>query len=721
MLAQQCRNMPESGNTWNLYANRKPGQAWSWPRSEWRYQANGTGEEDSNKAPPVTGPYLIKGEQAMSNIIDFVVRFQQQGLAGVSSASNSLLGAVNRSMSSTQQQARNTTVSIAEMNRQLDALRRRRDISVDTRQITAANREIAQLEGRIANLSGGGGNGGGGGMMGFLKGGLIAGAVATVAYAAKKIGLDSISAAMNFNSREKSFEVLTGNAAHGRQMANDLRDMKMNSLVGGGVYQNAQTLLGFGTNEGSILRKIHEVGDVGMGDTDKMQSLTLARAQITAAGKLQGQDLLQLVNAGFNPLNVMAENWQKFGFKTKQTVGTLKDLMSEGGISSEMVDKAFTVATSKGGRFYQMMDQIGETAGGKMLKLKGAWAATQIDIGNSLMPLATNAMQAATSLLHLIHIGETVPESLRTEKLEANTLVQSIQTLNEKSVVRGQLIDQLKAKYPDFFGEIDKEKVKNQELLSILDKVNGAYDKRIDMAEHMSAGQVQKDEAGELLQLAQKARMQAEYGKTHTGFLDRTKYLTVYDRFFKEKGLPNPKGDMSYEGLLELADEAEKKAQSLTVQAAGNDSYVTNAKNNDLINEAFRLAHDPSRQHTLWGSGYKGNSQAFSVEMANLRKMYAENGGKFQGSNLTYDYTKLRGLVHPDGTAAGDGALAAAADDGGKKITGGGNRQVIINLNAPMIKEQVFHVGSMSEAKEYSFEAQEEILLRLLQSAKRSI
>lgn len=657
----------------------------------------------------------------MSSFIDFVVRFQQQGLAGVSSASNSLLGAVNRNMNQTQQQARNTTVSIAEMNRQLNALRARRDIAIDTRQISAANREIAQLEHRINALSGSGsGSSSGGGIGGLLKGGLIAGGVGALAYAAKKVAFDSIEAAMAYGTRQKSFEVLVGNAARGRQMASDLRSMKMSSLVGGGVYQNAQTLLGFGTHEGSVLKKIHEVGDIGMGDTDKMQSLTLARAQITAAGKLQGQDLLQLVNSGFNPLQVMAEKWQDFGFKAKQTVGTLKDLMGEGKISSEMVDKAFTLATSKGGRFYQMMDQIGETAGGKMLKLKGAWAATQIDIGTGLMPIAEGAMKAATSLLHLVHIGETVPESLRTEKLEANTLVNAIQGLNEKSAIRGQLMDQLKAKYPDFFGEIDKEKTKNSELLAILDKVNGAYGKRIDVAEHAYAGQVQKDEKNELLQLAQKARMQAEYSKTHTSFWDKTKYLGIYDRFFKEGDAVGEKGDMDYAGLIQLANNAEKKAQDLTVKAAGNDTYVKNAGYNDLVKEAYGLAHDPKGQKSLWGEGFKKNSGLFGSEMLNLRKMFAENGGQFAGSFLNYDYSKLQSLLHPDGTNT-NSELSAAVGDSGKKITGGGNRQIIINLNAPMIKDQVFHVGSMSEAKEYSYQTQEEMLLRMVQTAKRAI
>lgn len=38
------------------------------------------------------------------------------------------------------------------------------------------------------------------------------------------------------------------------------------------------------------------LGNVAMGDKEKLSSLTLAFSQISAAGKLQGQDLLQLIN-----------------------------------------------------------------------------------------------------------------------------------------------------------------------------------------------------------------------------------------------------------------------------------------------------------------------------------------------------------------------------------------------------------------------------------------
>lgn len=216
---------------------------------------------------------------------------------------------------------------------------------------------------------------------------------------AKETVMSSLDTAMQAGMREKSFDVLTGSAALGHELFADLRHMKQTTLVGGGVYQNAQTMLGFGVPRLEILRDLRQIGDIGMGDQEKMFSLTLARAQVHAAGKLMGQDLLQLINAGFNPLGVMADRWQDFGFKAKVTIGQLKDLMEKGQISSAMVDKAFDVATSQGGRFFHMMEQIGETPAGKMMKMKGEWAAMQIDLGNAMMPLASSVMQEMSGLM----------------------------------------------------------------------------------------------------------------------------------------------------------------------------------------------------------------------------------------------------------------------------------------------------------------------------------
>lgn len=105
------------------------------------------------------------------------------------------------------------------------------------------------------------------------------------------------------------------------------------------------------------------LGDIALGNGDRLQSLSLAFAQVTATGKLTGQDLLQMVNAGFNPLEAIAK-------KTGKSMIELKDAMSKGQISVKDVEEAMKSATSEGGRFFEGMDKASKTFSGVMSTLR---------------------------------------------------------------------------------------------------------------------------------------------------------------------------------------------------------------------------------------------------------------------------------------------------------------------------------------------------------------
>jgi len=122
-------------------------------------------------------------------------------------------------------------------------------------------------------------------------------------------------------------------------------------------------MLGFGVAQEKVMWSMKMLGDIALGNGDRLQSLSLAFAQVTATGKLTGQDLLQMVNAGFNPLESIAK-------KTGQTMTELKDQMSKGAISVQMVEEAMKDATSEGGRFFEGMDKASKTFSGVMSTLR---------------------------------------------------------------------------------------------------------------------------------------------------------------------------------------------------------------------------------------------------------------------------------------------------------------------------------------------------------------
>ncbi len=130
------------------------------------------------------------------------------------------------------------------------------------------------------------------------------------------------------------------------------------------LQRNAELLLNFGIANEKILPSLKMLGDVSGGNRDKLNSLSLAYAQVQSTGKLMGQDLLQMINAGFNPLEVISR-------KTGRSMASLKEDMSKGAISAKAVEDAFLITTSAGGRFNGMMEKVSKSGLGKISTLIG--------------------------------------------------------------------------------------------------------------------------------------------------------------------------------------------------------------------------------------------------------------------------------------------------------------------------------------------------------------
>lgn len=609
----------------------------------------------------------------MSETIDFLIRGKDM-LSGmfpkIGHAAQTSYTQLNSLMARHNQTAGLAGKSINDLEEKLKKLHKRRGTLIDTNDLRQANQEIAAIERRINRMQGTGKQKS---MMGaFIGGNLVAGGISSGIALAKQITMDSLNASMAYSMQERSFQVLARDAKKGKELAAELRSMKQSTLVGGGVYANAQTMMGFGVSERDVVRKLREVGDVGMGDQDRMQYLSLARAQVTAAGKLMGQDLLQFINAGFNPLSVMAERWKDFGFKTKVSIGELKELMSEGKISSGMVDKAFELATSKGGQFYKMMEQIGDTSGGKMLKMKGNWAAMQIDIGNSLMPMASQFMEAAAKAMHFVNIAKTVPDALRAEQMEVNTLAGSIVKLNEGNAVRADMIDRLRARFPDMFDGIDREKTKNEELLGMLDKVNRAYERRIQLANHKIAADVADENYRDIGNLAQKfataAQSLREYGKSTLSVMDPDYLKAVYNQTYNPFASPKEQAAQAQA----LADHYNAQIENAQKQKEVAEHQVEYDRRQGLLSQATSLLGNPEKQAELWGKNMAKNALAVNEEYAKI--MYTRISGTF----LTYDFSKLEKLLNPAAKGAASDTEGVAGLAG--KITGGGQKSVHITF-----------------------------------------
>lgn len=161
-----------------------------------------------------------------------------------------------------------------------------------------------------------------------------------------------------------SFKTMLGDANKAQTFVNDLKVMAAKTPFEMTDLANAsQTLLGFGISSEKVMPYLQALGDVSQGNAERFSGLALAFAQVQAAGKLTGQDLLQMINQGFNPLNQISKT-------TGKSIATLKEEMSKGSISAEMVAQAFQDVTKEGGFFYNAMEAQSKTFNGQISTLK---------------------------------------------------------------------------------------------------------------------------------------------------------------------------------------------------------------------------------------------------------------------------------------------------------------------------------------------------------------
>lgn len=197
-----------------------------------------------------------------------------------------------------------------------------------------------------------------------------------------------------FENIETSLRVLLGGDSE--KLSDIMSQMKEYALISPLTTKDMasalQMMIGFGIQAEDAITYLKALGDISMGDTVHFNSLALAFSQMSAAGKLMGQDLNQMINAGFNPLQQISE-------KTGKSIGELKDEMSKGAISAQMVQQAFIDATSEGGKFYGMASEGAKTLNGQISMLQESVDNMFNDMGQASEGVILNSIQAVTKLV----------------------------------------------------------------------------------------------------------------------------------------------------------------------------------------------------------------------------------------------------------------------------------------------------------------------------------
>ena len=229
-----------------------------------------------------------------------------------------------------------------------------------------------------------------------------------------KTGLD---AAMTMESLNAQFTVMAGSAERSRDLLAEISDFAAKTPFSKlGLADASKTLMAFGLEADNVVPTLKMLGDVAGADQNKLNGLALVFGQIQSTGKLMGQDLLQLINQGFNPLTEISK-------QTGISVAKLKDAMAQGAISADMVTAAFKSATSEGGLFYGNLEAQSQTLQGRISTLKDNFVTALQNMAEAFMPLLKAGVDMLVAfdwtpiVASIQSVGEamsTLPEMLET-------------------------------------------------------------------------------------------------------------------------------------------------------------------------------------------------------------------------------------------------------------------------------------------------------------------
>lgn len=183
-----------------------------------------------------------------------------------------------------------------------------------------------------------------------------------------------------------AFKTLVGNETAAAKMLGDIYNFAAKTPFEPlDLENNAKMMLGFGVSTQKVVPYLKQLGDIAMGDKEKLGGLSLVFGQVASAGKMQGQDLMQFINAGFNPLKEL----QKM---TGKTYAELQDMMSKGRIGFDAVAAAIAHATSEGGAFNGMSDKLSQTVSGKFSTMMGNIRQAAIGMFDAIKPVVLGLM-----------------------------------------------------------------------------------------------------------------------------------------------------------------------------------------------------------------------------------------------------------------------------------------------------------------------------------------
>ncbi len=215
-------------------------------------------------------------------------------------------------------------------------------------------------------------------------------------YATLSAGKAALTLASDYERASVAFEVMTKSATTGKQLLDQITQLAIETpFTSQELIAAAKQVKAFGFDTKDVIPIISRLGDISQGTGGDLDHLILAFGQVSATGRLMGQELRQFTNAGVPILDYLGK---VIGVTSSQ----VPQLVRQGKVGFNDVAKAINMMTNEGGLFAGMMGRINRET------VHGRWQ----NLVESLQLTARNAGLAAFEVFGirdaLAEIGDVV-------------------------------------------------------------------------------------------------------------------------------------------------------------------------------------------------------------------------------------------------------------------------------------------------------------------------
>ena len=266
-----------------------------------------------------------------------------------------------------------------------------------------------------------------------------------------------VKSGLDYNAQMESyltnFKVMLGDEQLAAEKLEEIRRMAASTPFSlSDLTEGTQTLLQFGIAADDTTGVLKRLGDISLGNADKLQTLVRAYGKMSSAQKVTLENVNMMIDAGFNPLNQICD-------ATGESMSALYKRISDGKVSFNELEAAVAAATSEGGQFYNGMLEASQTFNGRLSTLKDNVAALTGELtsglfsalgdiivkANELVVSITEddakmaALKETIGVLTALHARELSGKGQRVDVALVDSVISSLETGTQRYFASGKL------------------------------------------------------------------------------------------------------------------------------------------------------------------------------------------------------------------------------------------------------------------------------------------